>query len=620
MTFLNGWWALAGLLAVPVVLLYLLKMRRRPVTVSSTLLWRQTLTDLRANTPFQKLRRNLLLILQLLALAVLVAALCRPVYRTTGQAGSDIVVVVDASASMQATDAPEGRTRFEHAIDRAGELVDNLRGADRMMLIIAAPPGEGERTPLTNGKGELHGVLRRARCYDAAAAVDEALRLAASSLAATAEARGQGRVYLLSDGVGVTLPDARGLDDALQYVRIGVGGANVGVTSLSVADGDDGRRRVLTGVSNAGAAEASVLVSYYFGSPDNWIDTKKLTIAPGEQRSAVLDAALPPGRLWVKLETDDDLLALDNTGYVILPEPRKLTVRLVTVGNPVLTRYLAAGQNLGWFTAEGSEPKTYTADTPVDVTIFDSFVPPDGRLPDGDVVLINPPTDAAGFRRIGTMAAPEMVNAATEADVLRFVNLAELKVAVAGHYTHDGGAVELIAAAGGPLLAYTTEGAFRRYLLAFHLADSSWATDPGFLILLSNILDRARTAHYVGGAQLIPAGGVARLPAGRGPANVVDPAGRTHRVDEGESEFAGTTTVGFYTADRDDASTEFAVNLLSATESDITPRVLSSSGGAEIVGKANVTPVNRPLWPLLAGIALAALMVEWYCYHRRVGQ
>ena len=107
MAFLAGWWALAGLLAVPIILLYLLKMRREPAVVSSTLLWQQALADLRANTPFQRLRHNLLLILQLLALALLVAALCRPILRAAGVAGDQVVVVLDASASMQAADGPE---------------------------------------------------------------------------------------------------------------------------------------------------------------------------------------------------------------------------------------------------------------------------------------------------------------------------------------------------------------------------------------------------------------------------------------------------------------------------------------------------------------------------------
>ena len=52
---------LAGV-PVGIIALYFLKLRRRPVQVPSTLLWRRSLEDLHVNSLFQRLRRNLLLV------------------------------------------------------------------------------------------------------------------------------------------------------------------------------------------------------------------------------------------------------------------------------------------------------------------------------------------------------------------------------------------------------------------------------------------------------------------------------------------------------------------------------------------------------------------------------
>ena len=71
--FLNmlSWWQWTILAAVPpaIMLLYFLKLKRRPVEVPSTYLWHKSIEDLHVNSIWQRLRRNLLLLLQLLVIA-----------------------------------------------------------------------------------------------------------------------------------------------------------------------------------------------------------------------------------------------------------------------------------------------------------------------------------------------------------------------------------------------------------------------------------------------------------------------------------------------------------------------------------------------------------------------
>src|SRR6202161_3614309 len=98
-------------LTIPVVVVfYLLKRKRVVRLVSSTLLWQKFLAETQASAPFQKLRRNWLLILQILLLILAVLALARPYFRTRAKPSELRVLILDASASMQATD--ESPTRF----------------------------------------------------------------------------------------------------------------------------------------------------------------------------------------------------------------------------------------------------------------------------------------------------------------------------------------------------------------------------------------------------------------------------------------------------------------------------------------------------------------------------
>ena len=137
MNFINPLALLWLLLLAPIIIFfYLLKLKRREVLVSSVFLWSHLLKDIQANSPFQKLRRNLLLFLQLLAVLLLVLGLSRPLLRVRALGGRSTILILDGSASMRSTDV--GRSRFEEARTQALRFVDQMGGGDGAMAILAA--------------------------------------------------------------------------------------------------------------------------------------------------------------------------------------------------------------------------------------------------------------------------------------------------------------------------------------------------------------------------------------------------------------------------------------------------------------------------------------------------
>src|SRR5205085_10830771 len=123
--FLNPWALALGALSGAIVLLYILKLRRAKVRIGSTLLWERTVHDTKANAPWQKLRFNWLMVLQILAMLLLALSLARPFIFGTARSGGRSVLVIDTSASMLATDASP--SRLGRAIDEAGKVISDMK-------------------------------------------------------------------------------------------------------------------------------------------------------------------------------------------------------------------------------------------------------------------------------------------------------------------------------------------------------------------------------------------------------------------------------------------------------------------------------------------------------------
>jgi hypothetical protein len=97
--------ALIGLLSVPIIVtFYMLRLRRPERAVSSTYLWQQLVRDVEANAPWQRLRRSLLLLLQLILAVIFAFLVARPFTEHPAGLARDLIVVIDASASMSSVD------------------------------------------------------------------------------------------------------------------------------------------------------------------------------------------------------------------------------------------------------------------------------------------------------------------------------------------------------------------------------------------------------------------------------------------------------------------------------------------------------------------------------------
>src|SRR6267142_6263301 len=265
--------------SIPVVVVfYLLKRKRVVRLVSSTLLWHKFLSETQASAPFQKLRKNWLLILQFILLIFAVLALSRPYFATKAKPAQLRVVILDGSASMQATD--ETPSRFEKARAEALKWVDSLAGSDQMVVLQAGANTEVKQSA-TSEKAALRRALQACVCSDSPTRLVPALKMAESLVRDQRNAE----IHLFSDGAVPELNEFENKALPLVYHRVGKGANNVGITALDVrANPEDARQRAVY-ASMANFSSNNVQTEVELLLDNRLLETRPIKIPAGDRKS-----------------------------------------------------------------------------------------------------------------------------------------------------------------------------------------------------------------------------------------------------------------------------------------------------------------------------------------------
>lgn len=615
-----------GLLALPIVLLYMLRLRRREQTVSSTWLWRELVRDRAANAPWQRLRRNLLLLLQLLILAALVLALARPALPLPGLGGGNVIVLLDASASMQAVDGAAG-TRFDDARAVVDRLIGGLSGDDRLTLIRVG------RTPqvlaaASADRPALRRALAAAAPENAAADWPAAFALAAGSAQGLADPR----IAIVSDG---GLPDGLPpLPGEVSFVPVGRAGENLAI-SAQAARPSGGGADLLVVVDNPGATPRSALLSLYRDGA--LYDSRRIELAAGGQSAQTWSLPGAAGVVEARLAARDglpDYLPLDDRAWTLLEGGAERRVLLISEGNLFLERLFAVLPGTELFRAAPDEAEALLAETdaPFDIVVYDGEPLPAGPLP-GNALVFNPqnPPAANGVEPplltvTGVITETTAVRVAAD-PLLENVDWRALSVAEAQQV--ESPALEtLVEAEGGPLLLAGEVDGRRVAVFAFDLRASDLPLQIAFPVIMANITAWLSPGRVIAADDnLQPGATVSLLPDTRAASVAVTlPDGsvwqqaidRAAPVLFDQTQQTGVYRVAFRdTAGQTQPGGAFAVNFFDAAESRLQPVTALQIGSAEVAGDATGIEGLRELWPWLLASGLAVLLVEWWVTYRR---
>jgi hypothetical protein len=629
---LNGFeWAVLAGIPVAIIALYFLKLRRRPVQVPSTLLWRRSMEDLHVNSLFQRLRRNLLLFLQLLAVFLAMLALAGPRIQGTTGPGQRFVLAIDNSASMSATDVAP--SRLAAAKEAARKIVSSMDHDDLAMVIAFSDRAR----VVSNYSGDKALLLRR---IDAIApsqsptSLREALQVAAG-LANPSKQIGEGieaskvvmpKLKIYTDG---GFADVEGFSlGNLEPEVIVIGPAvpayaekadpqsrdkskttppsdNVAILALQTRRNEEKADlyQVFGRVHNYRAVAVKTEAQLLRRSPEHpdqpgtLIDAIALDIPAQSDHSFKFD--LPDTgltELEVRL-TVDDALALDNRAFTVVGNPRKAQVLVVTPGN----RYLADTLQ----TSTAQERADVTVVTPdevkkdpyardlragrYDLLIADRYRPE--TPPEANALYFGVLPPGPAYERSHPIEEPVILDWDVAHPLMQFVrDLPTVGILKAIGIEPPPGSTTLIESNKGPLAFVAPREGYSDAVVTFALMDgenfnTNWYRNISFPLFLFNAIQVLGNARESVGDEVHLPGQPALLRADSPTDTITVTAadGRTtrtlKRTPQGMFVDQDTDRTGIYHARWEpDGVYPFAVNLFDARESDIAPRGLVPSG------------------------------------------
>ena len=628
-----------GAAAIFATALYILKLRRRTVPVPFSKLWDKILRDKEATSLFSRLKRLLSLLVQLALLALLAIALGDPRAAATLIKGRNLVVIVDASASMQATDVPPAKNRLDAAKDEVKKVIRGLGGSDRM-LIAQMDAAITPLGPMSGDTSELERALDGIKATDARADFPRALRFANDTMRGLENAE----VVIVSDGrLGDAVDSAGkvklGDDIKLTYLPIGNGKRNVGITQFSVRRYplDKSRYEVMLEVTNTGPEQEDVELSLLGDA--TLVDLTKLRLKPGERlprfypnlsgASRTLEAKISP------LAGSKDELPADDHAYALLPERRRAKILVVTPGNTYLEAALLLDEYLDVQVVSPLEyaTKIGPSGAKFEAIIFDGATP--AEMPRANAIYLDPRGPGSPVKVENDLKGPGFDKIERKHPIVRWTALDDVNISRGKKLVPQPGDKVVGASDGGasPILVTGQRGGNKFVAMGFDVRDSDLPLRVAWPLLLLNSINffTDEDAQYISSFRtgdvwrvpIVSATGQANMKTSEG-ANVFVP------VHEGRAVYLGQRS-GFYElagaegagaeqqGNAQSTKTAFAANLLDADESTIEPAkelVVGDKKAGTLSGFQ--IGVRREIWIYLLLAAILLTAIEWITYHRRI--
>ncbi|MDQ2087187.1 BatA and WFA domain-containing protein [Herbivorax sp. ANBcel31] len=593
-------WGFLALIGVPIIIvLYLLKQRHEDFKVSSLYLWEEVIKDLEANAPWQKLKKNLLMILQILAVILFAFSLSRPFLSNFDSQTQNVIVVIDTSMSMQAQEG--SRSRFDDAKSNAREYVTSLRPDTRVTLISMGKNTIIEEN-LSSNKNNVINSLNAIEVTNSALNINDAESIISSIVNQYPDTKvavfGDQKFFI--DGVDMEFSD------------ISREGENFAITMLSHTVTENGITALST-IANYSKEDAKIPLSIYIDG--NVFDARNVDVKKGESLN-VYWRDLPRSANIIEVRIDkEDALLLDNTFWNVVGKGLDGKALLVSNGNVFIEKVLALSNQVDLYKTMPDETREFNG---YELYIFDGFLPE--TIPeDGSIMVFNPPENQL-FQVREEVEVPQIIE--LRGDILKYVkefefSIGESKILEVPLWAEE--IIELNKGSGAFKGVYNNQ---RVLVLGFDIFKTDISMTPAFPIFMTDAVEWLMPSAIENIDNVNSGDSIEfNLHPGTEKAFVKTPTGEEIEIAPPfpARVFDKTNHPGIYTLVQNtfegEVEYKFSVNVPSRSESDINKKVVGTVDGSdERIEERDIIKTGKNIQFIFMWIIITVLLIEWWVY------
>ncbi len=613
-SFLFGAWYFLAL--IPLVVLYFLKLKRPRLEIPSLALWQSVVNDQRVNSPFQKFRRNLLLLLQLILLCLVILALMQPFISVGPETAEYLPVLIDCSASMSSLVEGSDKTR----LDLAKERIEDLRGNGKIALFAFATAGR-RLTDFTDDKQILSRALQKVQTTHRASKLDEVLRM----VDAVGRTLPVHRVVVITDGNLKEQVDFE-LPFKLEVQRVDEGGDNLGITEMNARRSGPDSWDVFVRV--AGSTSEPVNGELTLTQDGKVVGREPVAASADDSERIVFSVdSIESSLIQATLKSSGfDSLELDNTVWLNLPKTRPLRVR----ASSDLYSWQHALNVLPELDLDSGEQPSAPE---YDLIVSDSEDLAGAAAP---VIVYNGvlPEELQDLITVSDVDVDDtpvqIVDWVSTALLLRHVRLRDVQIGQKARFAEGADAQDLeergfeilVHGAEGPLMLQRRRGLETEYYFLFHTDRSTLPYRVAFPILVTNVIESAMQQASL---SEVVAASTGVLPAlSVTPDREYEIQGPNGETDKVRSTVNGLLTgvqadvVGKYDiTDAGELVASVGTGLLSPLETSLRSVVELQFAELNVTtNESQIIDTDRHLWWTLALLAFIFLLVEWWYFQR----